>query len=53
VQAAKAGDMFAIGVARSDDADLLAGQNADLVVSSLDEVDLTELAAGRLRRRSS
>jgi len=53
VQAAKAGNMWAIGVARSDDADLLAEQHADLVVESLDEVDLAELAAGRLRRRSA
>ena len=53
VQAAKAGDMFAIGVARADDADLLAGQHADLVVTSLDGVDMAELAAGRLRSRSA
>jgi len=53
VQAAKAGDMFAIGVARADDADLLAAQHADLVVTSLDGVDMAELAAGRLRSRSA
>jgi beta-phosphoglucomutase len=50
VRAAKAGEMYAIGVARSDDADLLAAQRADLVVGSLDEVDMAELTAGRLRR---
>jgi beta-phosphoglucomutase len=52
VRAAKAGEMYAIGVARSDDAALLAAQRADLVVGSLDEVDMAELTAGRLRRRA-
>lgn len=51
VQAAKAGQMAALGVARANDAELLAGQSADLVVGTLDEVDLAELAAGRLRQR--
>lgn len=50
VEAAKAGAMSALGVARSADADLLAAQRADLVVDSLDEVDMAELVAGRLRR---
>src|SRR3954452_13902721 len=36
VQAAKAGGMGAIGIARADDADLLARAGADVVVSSLD-----------------
>jgi beta-phosphoglucomutase len=48
VQAAKAGEMIALGVARADDADLLAGEHADLVVTSLDQVDRAALAAGRL-----
>jgi beta-phosphoglucomutase-like phosphatase (HAD superfamily) len=48
VVAAKAGAMAAIGIARADDADLLAAAEADLVVTSLDEVDLHALAAGRL-----
>jgi len=48
VQAAKAGAMGAIGISRSDDADLLAGAGADIVVKSLDDVDLQALAAGRL-----
>lgn len=52
VQAAKAGDMSAIGVARHDDAGLLIEQHADLVVGSLDEVDLDALAGGALRGRS-
>lgn len=48
VQAAKAGGMAALGVARAGDADLLAEAGADLVVRSLDEVDLDALSAGRL-----
>jgi beta-phosphoglucomutase len=52
VQAAKAGDMAALGVARADDADLLAAANADLVVTTLDEVDVAQLRAGRLGRRA-
>ena len=48
VQAAKAGDMGAIGISRSDDAELLAAAHADIVVKSLDEVDMAALAEGRL-----
>jgi beta-phosphoglucomutase-like phosphatase (HAD superfamily) len=48
VQAAKAGNMGAIGVSRSDDADQLAAARADIVVKSLDDVDMTALAEGRL-----
>ena len=48
VQAAKAGEMAAIGIARADDHDLLAAAGADIVVTSLDEVDLAALADGRL-----
>jgi beta-phosphoglucomutase-like phosphatase (HAD superfamily) len=48
VQAAKAGNMGAIGISRSDDAELLAAAHADIVVKSLDEVDLQALAEGRL-----
>jgi beta-phosphoglucomutase-like phosphatase (HAD superfamily) len=48
VQAAKAGGMDAIGIARADDADLLAAARADIVVHTLDEVDLAALADGRL-----
>ena len=50
VQAAKAGDMAALGLARADDADMLAAANADLVVESLDEVDIDALGEGRLAR---
>ena len=48
VQAAKAGNMGAIGISRSDDAEQLAAADADIVVKSLDEVDLAALAQGRL-----
>ena len=48
VQAAKAGGMGAIGISRKDDAELLADGGADIVVKSLDEVDLAALADGRL-----
>jgi beta-phosphoglucomutase len=50
VQAAKAGNMAALGLARADDEELLAGANADLVVTSLDDVSLEALAEGRLER---
>jgi beta-phosphoglucomutase-like phosphatase (HAD superfamily) len=54
VQAAKAGGMPAIGVARADDRELLAAAGADLVVDTLDDVDRVALAEGRLalRRRT-
>jgi beta-phosphoglucomutase len=52
VEAAKAGAMGAIGIARADDADLLAAAGADVVVRSLDEVDLRALADGRLVRKA-
>jgi beta-phosphoglucomutase-like phosphatase (HAD superfamily) len=48
VQAAKAGHMAALGLARADDAELLAKANADLVVTTLDDVDLDALADARL-----
>ncbi len=48
VQAAKAGDMAAIGIARADDAELLAAAHADIVVTTLNDVDLSALADGRL-----
>mgnify|MGYP003693649641 CR=1 FL=1 len=40
----------AIGIARADDAVLLAA--ADLVVTTLDQVDTAALAQGRLARKS-
>jgi len=49
VQAAKAGGMAAIGVARHGDQDLLAKAGADLVVTTLDDVSMPALADGRLQ----
>jgi beta-phosphoglucomutase-like phosphatase (HAD superfamily) len=48
VKAAKAGGMAAIGIARANDAGLLAAAHADIVVTTLDDVDLSALARGRL-----
>ena len=48
VQAAKAGNMTALGLARADDEELLENAGADLVVTSLDDVSLGTLAEGRL-----
>ncbi|WP_129976839.1 HAD-IA family hydrolase [Rhodococcus sp. Q1] len=53
VQAAKAGGMWALGVARFGDTDDLEDAGADLVVTSLDEVDLAAFTAGRLTRRGA
>jgi len=50
VQAAKAGNMAALGLARADDEELLEEVGADLVVTSLDDVSLDTLAEGRLER---
>jgi beta-phosphoglucomutase-like phosphatase (HAD superfamily) len=52
VQAAKAGGFAALGVARHDDEELLHGADADIVVATLDDVDLAGLAEGRLGRRA-
>jgi beta-phosphoglucomutase len=49
VQAAKAGRMGAIGIARRDDGDLLAAAGADIVVNTLDEVAMGALVAGGLQ----
>ncbi len=51
VEAAKAGNMAALGLARADDTELLAAADADLVVTSLDDVDLAALADGRLAKK--
>ena len=51
VQAAKAGNMAALGVARLGDEQLLADAGADLVVTTLDDVSLRALAEGRLEER--
>jgi beta-phosphoglucomutase len=52
IQAAKAGDFAGLGVARHDDDEALAGVGADIVVTTLDHVDLTALTAGRLVPRA-
>ena len=51
IQAARAGGMAGLGVARLRDAAGLEAQQATLVVTSLDDVALDDLAAGRLGRR--
>ena len=51
IQAAKAGGMAALGIARANDADALAEADADLVVTTLDDVDIEAVREGRLARR--
>jgi beta-phosphoglucomutase-like phosphatase (HAD superfamily) len=51
VQAANSGGMAAIGVARQGGADVLWEAGADLVVDSLDEVNVDALTKGRVERR--
>ena len=51
VQAAKAGEFAALGLARHDDEAALAEADADIVVSTLDDIDLGAIAAGRLVTR--
>jgi beta-phosphoglucomutase-like phosphatase (HAD superfamily) len=51
IQAAKAGGMAALGISRADDAGLLAAADADLVVTSLDDVDRDALTRGELTTR--
>ena len=48
VEAARAGRMAAIGIARAGEEALLARAGADVVVTSLDEVQLVALRQGRL-----
>jgi beta-phosphoglucomutase-like phosphatase (HAD superfamily) len=48
VMAAKAGHMAALGIARTSDKQLLSEAGADLVVTSLDDVDRDALLEGRL-----
>jgi len=52
IQAAKAGGMAALGIARANDADALAEADADLVVTTLDDVDVEAVREGRLARRA-
>jgi beta-phosphoglucomutase len=53
VEAARAAGMAAIGIARADDAGLLAAAGADIVVATLDDVDTAALAEGRLAVRKA
>lgn len=53
VQAAKAGTMTALGVARVDDQAALGEAGADLVVTSLDDVVVDALGQGRVQTASS
>ena len=53
IQAARAGNMAGLGVARHSDAAGLRTAGANLVVTSLDEVAVNELAEGRLGRRQT
>jgi beta-phosphoglucomutase-like phosphatase (HAD superfamily) len=51
IKAARAGGMPALGIARLGDAALLHAAGADLVVTSLDQVDTAAVADGTLRAR--
>ena len=53
VQAAKAGNMAALGLARADDAEVLAAAGADVVVTTLDDIDLAALSDGRLANKDN
>ena len=48
IQAARAGGMAALGVARLGDVEQLRAAHADLVVTNLDDVVIADLALGRL-----
>jgi beta-phosphoglucomutase len=53
IEAARAAGMAALGVARADDAERLAVAEADLVVTTLDDVALDRLAEGGLSSRAA
>jgi trehalose/maltose hydrolase-like predicted phosphorylase/beta-phosphoglucomutase-like phosphatase (HAD superfamily) len=53
LRAAKAGGMAGVGIARLGDEALLEAEGADLVVTSLDQVDVAALAAGAVLARTS
>ena len=53
IQAAKAGGMAAIGIARANDTELLAAAHADIVVTTLNDVDLDALANSRLATKKA
>jgi beta-phosphoglucomutase len=50
---AKAGGMAALGLSRAGDEELLAAAQPDVLVTSLDDVDLDALAEGRLAQRAA
>jgi beta-phosphoglucomutase-like phosphatase (HAD superfamily) len=52
VEAAKAGAFAALGLARHDDAAALGAAGADIVVTTLDDIDLGGVAGARLERRA-
>lgn len=53
IQAAKAGGMAGLGIARHEDVEMLRAAGADLVVTSLDMVDLERLSDGVLAVRGT
>jgi beta-phosphoglucomutase-like phosphatase (HAD superfamily) len=53
VQATEADGMAAIRIARADDTELLAAAGADIVVTTLGDVDTAALAGGRLATRKA
>jgi beta-phosphoglucomutase-like phosphatase (HAD superfamily) len=53
IQAAKAGGMAALGLSRAHDEELLAAAEPDVLVTSLDDIDLDALAEGRLAQRDA
>jgi beta-phosphoglucomutase len=52
IQAARAAGMAVVGLARAGEVDVLTAADADLVVTTLDEVDLSAFSAGRLARKA-
>lgn len=48
IQAARAGEFGALGVSRADDVDALRAEGADLVVTSMDTIDVDALSSHRL-----
>jgi beta-phosphoglucomutase len=53
IEAARAGNMAGVGIARFDDAASLSSAGAQLVVTTLDDVSTDALAQGRIERRSA
>ena len=51
IEAARAGGMASLGIARLDDEALLRAANADLVVTNLDHIDVAAIADGILRMK--